>query len=93
MEIICPSGLSGTIRGLTVGEAEMLGDRKAARKGSIVENILKSVWVETTNSGPYSFTDDVPWSKVLVADRFYSIIMTPHIDYTKFRIISSLYFK
>lgn len=74
--IVCPSGLSGEIRGLKGKEGKLLADRVAARTGSTFEKILAGCWVATTDPAIY----DVPeasaldWSKVLVADRFYALL-------------------
>lgn len=77
MEIKCPSGFAGKVRGLTVHEAEMLADRKAARAGEVVSNILSAVWGGMTNAGPYEIADgnSIPWGSLLVADRFYCVMM------------------
>ena len=76
MNIVCPSGLAGEIRGLKGKEGKLLSDRSAARAGATFEKILAGCWLGTTDPGVY----DVPaigpldWSKVLVADRFYTLL-------------------
>lgn len=74
--IICPSGLSGEIRGLKGKEGKLLADRGAARAGSTFEKLLAGCWLQTFDPGIYSITDGAPldWSKVLVADRFYTLL-------------------
>jgi len=76
MNITCPSGLSGEIRGLKGKEGKLLSDRSAARAGSTFEQILAGCWVATTDPGIYELPADgiVDWSKVLVADRFYTLL-------------------
>lgn len=77
MEITCPSGLTGIIRGMTVGEAGRMANRKAARRGDATDRILMGSWVETLDPGPYTLAKDgsLDWSKVLIADRFFATMM------------------
>lgn len=73
--VVCPSGLSGIIRGLKVSEERILADRELVRNGGQVDALLAACWLETTNHGPYSASDGpVDWSKVLVGDRFYTLL-------------------
>jgi hypothetical protein len=74
--IVCPSGLAGEIRGLKGKEGKLLSDRTAARAGATFEKILAGCWVSTTDPGIYELPDGsvVDWSKVLVADRFYTLL-------------------
>lgn len=79
MHITTPSGFSGEIRKLKGSEANILSDRKAARKGTTYDKILGSCWLGTTDPGPYEKIgisaegSVVPWGKVLVCDRFYTL--------------------
>ncbi|MCC6642358.1 MAG: hypothetical protein IT386_14455 [Deltaproteobacteria bacterium] len=71
----CPSGLAGTIRGLKVREERILADRKLAKSNSIVDELLRACWEETTDAGPYVFPDcKVDWDLVLQGDRFHSLL-------------------
>jgi hypothetical protein len=74
--IVCPSGLAGEIRGLKGKEGKLLSDRTAARAGATFEKILGGCWLLTTDPGIYELPDGgaVDWSKVLVADRFYTLL-------------------
>jgi hypothetical protein len=73
--IHCPSGLSGSIRGLKVREERFLADRKLAKAGTIVDELLRACWLETSDAGPYEFADGkVTWDKVLQGDRFYTLV-------------------
>lgn len=77
MEVITPSGLRGRVRKLRGTEANVLADRKLGRKGETFDRILEGCWVETIDPGPYDFepgTAKVPWSKVLVCDRFVTLV-------------------
>jgi hypothetical protein len=74
--IVCPSGLAGEIRGLKGKEGKLLSDRSSARAGATFEKILAGCWLATTDPSIYEFSDDgtLNWSKVLVADRFYTLL-------------------
>lgn len=74
--IVCPSGLTGEIRGLKGKEGKLLADRSAARAGSTFEKLLAGCWVETHDPGVYVFAEGTPldWARVLVADRFYTLL-------------------
>jgi hypothetical protein len=74
--IVCPSGLSGEIRGLKGKEGKLLADRAAARAGSTFEKILSGCWLSTTDPGIYELPESgvLDWSKVLVGDRFYALL-------------------
>ena len=67
--ITCPSGLTGRIRGMKVREERVLADRKLAKSGGQVDELLVSCWTETLDPGPYDFGDKViDWGKVLQGD-------------------------
>ena len=51
-EIInCPSGLTGRIRGMKVGEEAILADRKLAKSGGQVDELLSACSEETLDAG------------------------------------------
>jgi len=82
MEITCPSGLSGRIRGMKAREERILADRKLAKSGGQVEQILSACWEETLEAGPYSFGLSAPnWSEVLVGDRLYALLQVRTVSY------------
>lgn len=72
----CPSGLTGAVRGLTVGEERILANKKLVRSGQFVQRLLDACWVETNNPGPYEPTDSghPDWREVLQGDRFVALI-------------------
>jgi len=74
--IICPSGLAGEIRGLKGKEGKLLADRSAAKAGSTFEKLLSGCWLKTADPGIYDVPEGetLDWSKVLVADRFYTLL-------------------
>lgn len=53
--ITCPSGLSGRIRGMKVREERILADRKLAKIGGQVDELLSACWEETLDAGPFDF--------------------------------------
>jgi len=80
--ITCPSGLSGRLRGMKVREERILVDRKLARSGRQLDELLAACWEETQDPGPYSFEGPRPdWSAVLQGDRFYTLLQLRAITY------------
>jgi hypothetical protein len=76
MQVICPSGLTGEVRKLKGREANALADRRMARKGRTYDKILNGCWQSTDNPGPYKdlpSSGKLPWGKILVCDRFYTL--------------------
>lgn len=55
--VTCPSGLSGMVRGMKVREERVLADRKLAKHGGQLDELLTSCWEETVEPGPYDFRD------------------------------------
>jgi len=49
--ITCPSGLSGRVRGMKVREERVLADRKLAKSGGQIDELLGSCWEETLDPG------------------------------------------
>jgi len=77
MIVKLPSGLAGEVRKLKGTEADVLADRKAARKGETFDKVLAGCWLKTEDPGPYRVADggSVPWGKVLVCDRFLALMV------------------
>jgi hypothetical protein len=56
-------------------EERILADRKLAKSGGQLEQILAACWEETRDPGPYSFGLSAPnWAEVLLGDRFYALL-------------------
>jgi hypothetical protein len=73
--VTCPSGLAGRIRGMRTREERILADRRLAKNGGQLDEILAACWEETLEPGPYAFgTGCTDWSKVLQGDRFYALL-------------------
>jgi len=72
--IQCPSGLTGSIRGLKVREERILADRKLAKSNTVIDELLRACWLETHESGPYEFAGVMDWDKVLQGDRFAALV-------------------
>ncbi len=80
--IRCPSGLTGTIRGLKVREERVLADRKIAKAGGVVDELLRACWEETEDYGLYSFdAGKTDWDKVLQGDRFFALLQIRALTY------------
>src|SRR5262245_2194140 len=73
--ITCPSGLTGRVRGMKAKEERILADRKLAKSGAQLEQLLAACWEETVDPGPYDFGGlAIDWSKVLQGDRFFALL-------------------
>lgn len=73
--VVCPSGLTGIVRGLKVREERILADRKLAKANAQLDELLQACWVETHEPGPYEIGAGAPdWDKVLQGDRFYALL-------------------
>jgi hypothetical protein len=79
--IICPSGLTGRIRGMKVREERILADRKLAKRGGQLDELLAACWEETFDPGPYVFDGKADWSRVLQGDRFYALLQLRCLTY------------
>ena len=80
--ITCPTGLTGRIRGMKVREERILADRKLAKAGGQVDELLAACWQETIDSGPYDFGDkDIDWGQVLQGDRFAALLKIRALTY------------
>ncbi len=76
IQIECPSGLAGKVRGLKGRDGRYLTDRSLQRKGTLINHILTNCWLETTDAGIYTLTaGGVPnWDQVLQGDRTYALL-------------------
>lgn len=72
--IVCPSGLTGKIRGLKVREERILADRTLAQQGMQLNELLAACWLETIDAGPYRFDGTINWDDILQGDRFYALL-------------------
>ena len=74
LEVTCPSGLQGRVRGMKVKDEQLFANRKLLQSGRVISELLKSCWLETIDPGPYNFEDQPVWDTVLAADRTYLLI-------------------
>lgn len=75
MEIVCPSGLRGIIRGMKVKELGAMSDSKLLRSGKIIDNLVATCWEKTISPGPYTYTTDhLPWESMLQGDRAWAFL-------------------
>lgn len=72
MDITCPSGLAGVIRGLRGKEAQAFVDPTLVRTHGSMDRVFGNCWLETANPGPYKLTPDgkIDWRTTLIGDRF-----------------------
>lgn len=76
MEIKCPSGLAGVIRGMKGREAQAFVDPQLVRTHGSMDAMLSNCWTETSAIGPYAIKDGdkVPWNVALLGDRFHAMV-------------------
>lgn len=77
IEVKCPSGLTGIVRGLKGREIDLFANQQEMRKRRVGTKILQACWIETVQLGPaYPNLDPakLDWNKVLTADRFYAAL-------------------
>ncbi len=81
--ITCPSGLTGRVRGMKVREERVLADRKLAKSGGQIDELLGACWEETLDPGPYTLPEGgkLDWGKVLQGDRFFALLMVRALTY------------
>lgn len=74
IEVTCPSGLRGIVRGLKMREFKLFADRRGMRNGAVWDEITKSCWIETLERGP-AYKADPRWAtEVLQGDRLYALM-------------------
>lgn len=80
--IVCPSGLEGLVRGMKVREERVLADRKLAKAGTQLEELLAACWEATVDSGSYDFGGrPIDWGPVLQGDRFFALLSIRALTY------------
>lgn len=82
MEITCPSGLRGEIRGMKGREAQAFVDPALARTHGSMDAMLSNCFLAVTDAGIYKLVDPPPksktteprldWKRVLMGDRFHA---------------------
>jgi hypothetical protein len=73
IEVVCPSGLTGRMRGMKVKDEQLFLDPKLKKAGLALSHLLDACWVETLDSGPYK--EPLNWiSQISSADRTYALI-------------------
>lgn len=82
IEIECPSGLKGVVRGLTGAEIDLFANKQEVQRRNVSRRVLQNCWVETSDWGPlYSRAFDdakrnakIRMDDVLTCDRFYALL-------------------
>jgi hypothetical protein len=59
---------------MKVREERILADRKLAKSGLLVDQLLSACWQECLDAGPYPFDAAVDWARVLQGDRFFTLL-------------------
>jgi hypothetical protein len=67
---------------MKVREERILADRKLAKAGGQVDELLAACWEETLDAGPYDFGDKaIDWGQVLQGDRFVALLKVRALTY------------
>jgi len=78
IEIHCPSGLKGVVRGLRGEELDVFANRQEVQRRRVSRTVLTNCWVETLELGPaYEgrlSAEKLHMDKVLMCDRFYALL-------------------
>lgn len=72
LEVVCPSGLKGRLRGMKVKDEQIFLDPKYRKSGSALTQVLQTCWESTLEPGPYK--NEINWNYVALADRYFSLI-------------------
>jgi hypothetical protein len=73
----------GRVRGMKVREERVLADRKLAKSGGQIDELLAACWEETVDAGPYALGEGskLDFGKVLQGDRFFALLMVRVLTY------------
>lgn len=74
IEVTCPSGLRGVLRGMKVKDEQVWTDKKLVHSGRAITVLLSNCWEETLDPGPYSTDGKLDFSTMLSADRTFLLI-------------------
>jgi hypothetical protein len=78
----CPSGLTANIRSMKVREERVLADRKLAKSGGQLDELLRACSGAPTDPGPYVFREkSIEWGAALQGDRFFALLMIRALTY------------
>lgn len=75
LDITCPSGLAGRIRGLK-GRDFRNFNRQTAKTGEGLTRVLAACWVDTADPGIYSLgpSGQLNWDDILIGDRLFALV-------------------
>jgi hypothetical protein len=78
-EIVCPSGLRGRVRGMTVGDEDVLSKvtRTAVKGGKAsdaIYQIVQNCWVDVIDPGPYTDMTTLQINRLLSVDMQYALM-------------------
>jgi phage FluMu protein Com len=80
--IVCPSGLSGVVRGLKVKDEQLFANKELARSGGVISKVISSCWEETLDPGPYDrLAITKNFSHIAAADRMFALIQVRILSY------------
>lgn len=76
IQVECPSGMAGTVRGLRVAEANKIAAATRRKRHEMIDTIMSDCWEKTAKPGPYNISgEDKPnWDEVLQGDAQYVLM-------------------
>ena len=79
-DIVCPSGLTGRVRGLAGQEYKVFANKEVVAGSRIFDRVMTSCWVDTFSvpdlykkNGALRQDGTLDWGRVLTCDRFYAL--------------------
>ncbi len=76
-DIVCPSGLAGTVRKWKISEGNILASKKVRKQNKLIDELMRKTWLKTEAMGlcEYAINGVGPrWTDVLAGDRMYALI-------------------
>jgi len=75
IDIVCPSGLQGRIRGMKFEEMRLLNRQPQNGQSSADGALLRACWLEATDVGPYECdVSTFSWDNALPGDRLFALL-------------------
>ena len=76
-DIVCPSGLAGTVRKWKISEGNVLASKRVQKQNKLIDELMRATWLKTETTGlcDYEMKGVGPnWTDVLTGDRMYALI-------------------
>jgi hypothetical protein len=74
-DVVCPTGLSVTIREFVVADEDLLSNPKSIKSGAAVTDLLNAITNRVNDPGPYVISKaGIDWKNVLQGDRMVALL-------------------